>query len=110
MEKILEGNLSRFTVPDVLTFLNMGRRAGLLALERTDQETKLFLRDGNVVFATSTRQDFRLGSLLVRMGKISEDALEGLLSGHRASRNRLGHSLIAQKLLTESELASFLKV
>src|SRR5688572_672761 len=110
MEKILEGNLSRFTVPDVLTFLNMGRRAGLLALERTDQETKLFLREGNVVFATSTREDFRLGSLLVRMGKIPDHALDRLLSGHRATRARLGHSLINRKFVTVAELGSFLKV
>jgi hypothetical protein len=110
MEKILEGNLSRFTVPDVLTFLNMGRRAGLLALERTEQETKLFLRDGNVVFATSTRDDFRLGALLVRMGKLAESSLDRILSAQKSGRFRLGHRLIAQKVVTETELASFLKV
>ena len=110
MEKILEGNLSRFTVPDVLTFLNMGRRAGLLALERTEQETKLFLRDGNVVFATSTRDDFRLGALLVRMGKLAESSLDRILTAQKSGRFRLGHRLIAQKVVTEAELASCLKV
>jgi len=46
MHKILEGDLGRLDVPDVLSFLNMGRRTGVLALEKTDQETKLFFREG----------------------------------------------------------------
>jgi hypothetical protein len=110
MEKILEGNLSRFGVPDVLTFLNMGRRAGLLALERNDQETKLFLRDGNIVFATTTREELRLGTLLVRMGKLAPEALTQVLSEQRGTRARLGHSLINRKIVTVAELGSYLKV
>ena len=70
MEKVLEGNLARFEVPDLLTFLNMGRRTGVLVMERPDQETKLFLREGHPVFATSTKEDLRLGAILVRMGKV----------------------------------------
>ncbi len=109
MEKILEGNLDRFEAPDLLTFLNMGRRTGVLVLEREGQETKLFLRGGRPVFATSTREALRLGSLLVRMGKVSAPVLEKALE--RQGRGfRLGQILLAQKLLTEDELASYLKV
>jgi hypothetical protein len=54
MQKILEGNLARFEVPDVLTFLNMGRRTGVLVMERPLQETKLFFREGTR-FAISTK-------------------------------------------------------
>ena len=69
MEKVLEGSIERFEVPDVLTFLNMGRRSGLLAMERADQETKLFIRDGSPVFATSSRDDLRLGNMLIRWAR-----------------------------------------
>ena len=61
MEKVLEGNLARFEVPDLLTFLNMGQRTGVLVMERADQETKLFFRDGKPIFATSTSEELRLG-------------------------------------------------
>jgi hypothetical protein len=40
MEKILEGSLNHFEVPDLLTFLNLGRRTGVLVLERADRESK----------------------------------------------------------------------
>ena len=110
MDKVLEGSLARFEVPDVLTFLNMGRRSGLLAMERADQETKLFIRDGNPVFATSSRDDLRLGDMLIRMRKVTAEALSRALDGHRGRGYRLGQALLAERLLTEAELASFLKV
>ena len=110
MDKVLEGSLSRFEVPDVLTFLNMGRRTGLLAMERGDQETKLFIRDGNPVFATSSRDDLRLGSMLIRLRKVTAVDLDRALASHRGRGYRLGQALLAERLLSEAELASFLKV
>jgi hypothetical protein len=107
--KILEGDLSRIEIPDLLTFLNMGHRTGVLALERPEQETKLFFRDGRPVFATSTRDDLRLGSMLVRMGKVQTEVLERVLTRPKTA-GRIGHALLAENVLSEAELASFLKV
>ncbi len=109
MERILEGNLDRFEVPDLLTFLNMGRRTGVLVLERDSQESKLFLREGRPVFATSTRDSLRLGAVLVRMGKVPAPAMQKALE-RQSGGFRLGQILLAQRLLTEEELASYLKV
>src|SRR5688500_12282367 len=106
MEKVLEGSLARFEVPDVLTFLNMGRRTGLLAMERGEQETKLFIREGNPVFATSSRDELRLGSMLIRMRKVTAADLERALDSHRGRGYRLGQALLAERLLTEADLAS----
>lgn len=110
MEKVLEGSLARFEAPDLLTFLNMCRRTGVLVMERSDQETKLFLREGRPVYATSSKEDMRLGAMLVRMGKVAADALESALRRHGALGHRVGQVLIAEKILTEAELASCLKV
>ena len=110
MHKILEGDLARLEVPDVLTFLNMGRRTGVLALEKLDQETKLFFREGNTVYAASTKEDLHLGAMLVRLRKVSADTIDRALSRPRSGRWRVGSVLLADKLLTEPELASFLKV
>ena len=109
MKKILEGDLAKIEVPDLLTFLNMGHRTGVLALERPEQETKLFFREGRPVYSTSTRDDLRLGSILVRMGKVQPDVLEKVLTGPKKS-GRIGHALLAHNVLSEAELASFLKV
>ena len=110
MEKILEGEIAAFQIPDLLTFLNMGRRTCVLVLERQQQETKLFLREGNPVFATSTLEQLRLGSMLVRFGKTSAEALERMLAKRPPGGQRIGQVLLAERVLTEEELASLLKV
>jgi hypothetical protein len=109
MERILEGSLARFEVPDLLSFLYMGQRTGVLVLERPDQESKFFLRGGKPVFATSSRQELRLGSMLVRQGRISAERLERALQ-QQTGGHRLGHVLLSEKILTQDELASYLKV
>lgn len=109
MEKILEGTLARFEVPDLLTFLNMGRRTGVLVLEKPQQETKLFLQDGRPVFATANRDDLRLGSMLVRLGKVKAADLDKLLQ-QQGPGFRIGQVLLSNRVLTEDALASFLKV
>ncbi len=108
MEKILEGNLACFEVPDLLTFLNVGRRTGALVLERADYETKLYLREGRPVFASSTAEPLRFGALLVKMGKLTEPDMERLASKQQGAR--IGQVLLQEKLLSEDELAILLKV
>jgi hypothetical protein len=108
MEKILEGSLNHFEVPDLLTFLNLGRRTGVLVLERADRESKLFFRDGRPVYATSTAEELRFGSLLVKFKKLDPLELDRVLHGHPTGR--IGQALLQANLVTEEELASFLKV
>jgi hypothetical protein len=110
VERILEGNLARLEVPDILTFLHMVGRTGVLALERPDQESKLFFRDGSPVYATSSKDELRLGTMLVRMGKVKAESLERALQRQRSAGHRIGQALLVEKLVTEAELASFLKV
>ncbi len=108
MLKILEGSLDRFEVPDLLSFLGTGGRTGVLVLERPDRESKVFLREGRPVFATSTAEELRFGSMLVRLGKVRADVLERALK--RQPGGRIGQALLSEKIVTEQELAAFLKV
>ncbi|PYQ19692.1 MAG: hypothetical protein DMF79_12025 [Acidobacteria bacterium] len=108
MLKILEGSLDRFEVPDLLSFLGTGGRTGVLVFERPDRESKVFLREGRPVFATSTGEELRFGSMLVRLGKVRAEVLERALK--RQPGGRIGQVLLSEKILTEQELAAFLKV
>lgn len=110
MEKILEGSLACFEVPDLLTFLNMGKRTGVLVMEHPDQETKIFFKEGKPIFATSTKEELRIGNMLLRQGKIDVPTLERMLTKHRGLGQRLGEVLLVEKILKREELASFLKI
>src|SRR5260221_3146475 len=108
MEKILEGRLDRFEVPDLLALLNTGARTGVLVFECADKETKVFLRDGRPSFAIATAEELRFGPLLVRLGKVKADVLNRLMA--RQKGGRIGQVLLAEKILTQDQLAAFLKV
>jgi len=110
MQKILEGDLVGFAVPDILSLLSMGQRTGVLVLERPDEESKLFVRTGRPVFAVATRGDLRLGSMLVRMGRLKETDLDRVLARQHGGPQKLGELLLTEKILNEDELATFLKV
>jgi len=110
MEKILEGDLSRFDVPDLLSLVKAGRRTGVLALERRDQESKLYFRAGDPVFAVSTREDLRLGRLLVRQGKVPADVIDEALEWQHSNGGRLGSALLSAGMIEEGELSALLKV
>lgn len=109
MEKILDGNLARFEMPDILTFLNMGRRTGVLVLEHPDQESKIFFREGRPIYATSTKEDLRVGNMLVRQGKVKTAELERILE-MRQPGQKIGEALLQHRILRQDELASFLKI
>src|SRR5262249_15980063 len=81
-----------------------------LVMERPTQETKLFFREGKPVFATSSREELRFGSMLVRFGKVSADALDRVLQKQSAAGHRIGQALLSENVLTEHQLASFLKI
>ena len=108
MDKILEGNLGRFEVPDLLSFLKTGGRTGVLVFERSDRENKVFLREGRPVFATSSSEDLRFGAMLVRLGKVKAEVLDRAIA--RKKGERIGQVLLSERILTEDQLAAFLKV
>jgi hypothetical protein len=105
-----EGQIQRVETPDLLTFINQARRTGLLEMERASQSTRIFFKRGEPVFASSTQPGLRLGDLLLRVGKISARDLERCAARPRAAGDRMGQILVADGMLNESELRSFLKV
>lgn len=110
MELVLEGNLERFGLPDLLSFLQMARLTAALVLERPGQESKVFLRDGQPVFATSTHDALRLGAMLVRQGKAEPSQVEAAIRRARSAGFRIGQGLMQAGLVDEAELQRLLKV
>jgi hypothetical protein len=111
MEASFRGLIARVEVPDLLTFVHLGRRTGVTELERSEQSTRVFFRTGDPVFATSDKEGLRIGDVLVRTGKVTRKELERCIARHRAAAgHRVGQVLIAEGLLKEEELSAYLKV
>ncbi|MBV9496905.1 MAG: DUF4388 domain-containing protein [Acidobacteria bacterium] len=73
---ILEGDLSRIQLPDVLSFVAMIRRSGKLVLRQNHLERMILWKDGEIVFASSSSPEHSLGQFLLRNGKISQQQYE----------------------------------
>src|SRR5260221_4726863 len=73
---ILQGDLSRIQLPDVLSFVSMIRGSGKLVLSHDALERTIHWKDGEIVFATSNSPEHSLGQFLLRNGKITQDQYE----------------------------------
>ena len=91
---ILQGDLSRVQLPDVLSFVSMIRRSGKLVLRNGAMERTLVWKDGDIVFATSNSPEDSLGLFLLRNGKITQQQYE-------ESKRRVTPQLRHGKLLVQ---------
>ena len=106
---VLSGSLSAFRLPEVLTFLSTTRKAGTLTVGSDGREASLFFNDGNLVFASSNQERFRLGSILLRKRKITQDQSNRIDSLMQRG-GRFGQLAVQEGVLTDTQLRDFLKV
>ncbi len=71
MEILLSGNIKDIGLPKLLVYLNRNRKTGILTLKTPSFIKKIYLHKGDVVFASSSDDDDRLGETLIKMGKIT---------------------------------------
>lgn len=69
----LKGNLRDFSITQLLNLINLARKTGTLAVEATNQESKICFKEGKLVFASLTDQDGHLSQMLLRAGKLSQE-------------------------------------
>ncbi len=73
---ILQGDLSKIQLPDVLSFVAMIRETGKLVLRRAELERTIHWNSGEIVFASSNSPEHSLGQFLLRNGKITASQYE----------------------------------
>src|SRR5215510_4364850 len=101
--KKFKGDLQSISLPDILEFLRVTRKTGILTFEREDIRKSLYLKDGNVIFATSNLPEERLGELLLSWGKISRDDYDQSVR-MLASKKRQGKILVENGAITPKQL------
>jgi len=101
--KRFKGDLASVGLPDVLEFLRVTRRTGVLAFKKEALKKNLYIKDGNVIFANSNVLEERLGDLLLQWGRISKDAYDRSVS-MLGSKKRQGRILVELGALTPKQL------
>ena len=98
-----EGRLDEQDLPDLIQELSRERWTGTLRLERGEQRIGIVAEDGQLVFASTSNPDYRLGPRLLRRGVITlrqmEDAGRAVSPG-----KRFGSVLVEKGMLEPKEL------
>lgn len=91
---ILQGDLSKIQLPDVLSFMAMIRESGKLVVRREQLERSIHWKEGEIVFASSSSPEHSLGQFLLRNGKITQEQYD-------ESKRRVTPQLRHGKLLVQ---------
>lgn len=109
-DAVLRGEIAAFRLPDVLTLLSNARKSGTLVLQHGERQASLFFEEGALVFASSTQEQLRLGSILLRKKKITPEQRERIDELMLRDGGRFGERAVQEQVLTGEQLRDFLKV
>ncbi len=109
MSNKIQGNLKIMSLPDVLQWINLAQKTGSLIFDRAKEKKVLFFRKGTVIGANSNSPKDKIGEILVRMEKVSQEELEGGLRKQKKTGELIGDIFLSKGLLTTKEFVAALE-
>jgi hypothetical protein len=94
-QDVLTGDISVISIAEILQLLHLQHQTGALLISNRKSEITLFVREGNIDFASSrgVRDEFLLGRYLVESGAISREDLDTVLLQRTSKQKLLGDTL-----------------
>ncbi len=107
----LHGHTWAISIPDLLSFLQVQGKTGVLHVNIGTEVISLVISEGDLVNAYSDNSPpgLRLGEILVEQGKIDSAKLQAFLVDFSYGRERLGDALEAEGLISHDELEQALE-
>lgn len=100
----LGGKLSHFSLSDIFQMLSLSSQTGVLELRQGWNRRTIHFKNGRISFISQGTNLPRLGELLIRSGKITEDQLLETLQIQQETHDRLGNILIRFGLISKEDL------
>lgn len=98
------GDVAAMPMLALMNLLGQNRETGRLVLKRGAIERVVLLHNGDVASIGSNLAADRLGTFLVRLGKVSEKALEEAQDDATRTGKRIGQALLARGLIDTHQL------
>lgn len=97
----LQGNIERFTLPEILQLVGSAKKSGTLGITRDDSIVMVYFQEGEIVYGYGPRQTYHLGQLLRENGCITEEQLEKAvrIQAHVENSRRLGEILVERRFV-----------
>jgi len=100
----LSGKLRDTKLPTLLRFLQRNKKTGILNVHRNDLDKSIYLKNGDIIFATSKYPDDRLGEMLLKLGKITLDQYETSVRLLKQTGKRQGTILVEEGFISPKDL------
>ena len=104
----LKGNFETFKLNSIFQLLGDDQKTGVLKVRNEDKEIRVYLKDGEIIYATGSHNRDRLGHFLISNGIISKEKLQASLKQGRAEKKALGKILLEKGVLTRQKLQKFI--
>ena len=101
---LYRGNLAERQLAEVLRTIDRHRAPGVLEVSAGEVKKRLYVKDGNIVFATSTDIGDSLGCFMLQAGMIDQDAFRTTMRARRSDRRRYGAVILERGLATPAEV------
>ncbi len=98
------GDLTQTTLPEMLFSIHRFSVPGVIEARREGTVKHIYVKEGSVVYATSSDIEDSLGNYLRRIGKLTPGQFEAAMQAREASNMRLGALLVERSLLGPAEV------
>ncbi len=108
----LKGTLKDFSLADIFQLIGIQKKTGVLTLKNDKEVVTVSFVEGNVVSADALhrRLEDRIGTVLVRSGRITEEQLQGALRIQKNTLQRMGSILVENKFIDPNALRDALQI
>jgi hypothetical protein len=105
----LTGNLETFNLNSIFQLLGDDQKTGVLKVRNQDKEIRIYIKDGEIIYATGSQKKDRLGQFLKNNGLISQEQLLAALKKANTEKKALGKILIEQGILSSQRLKEIIQ-
>lgn len=108
----LEGSLKDFGLADIFQLIYLQKKTGILTMKNASSEAKVLFEKGLVVKAETSNLEGlnKIGQILARSNKITEDQLNEALSKQNKSKDKIGETLIKMGAIQKEDLVKALGI
>ena len=107
----IKGSLKEASLPDVLQLLALGRKSGCLAVADRQNFGYIYFDEGRICFASIVNRRDRLGDLLVKNGRITQDQLQQAVDLQEELRDqKLGEILVNSGAIKRTDLEDYIRL
>src|SRR6185295_6309120 len=105
-----KGDLSTIGLGEVFQMISMSQKEGTLIVQDTESRKCVFFGVSGVqLLSSGRRKGLKVGDMLMRAGKVTEDQLADALENARIQKKKIGEVLVESGVVTEDEIKAVVR-